>query len=106
MRRAGPVEDGADQDGHSDGGDGVVDLGPGIGIRQRIDVGGVLGPHDEIGAWAGTGAHLGGEGERLLDVVVEHLASAGVELQAAVGNVALDEGDGQAGHVALGGQHS
>ena len=64
--------------------------GLGVGVAQRVDVGGVLGPDDEVrgGCPAGVDLPLGLEGRR--DVVVEDLPALGVEVEPRPGHVALD----------------
>ena len=45
-------DDGADHDRHSDVARGDIDLRSGVGIGQRVDIGGVLRPDHELGLGA------------------------------------------------------
>jgi hypothetical protein len=50
---------GADEDGCADGVGGGGDALPGVRVAERVDVGGVLRPHDQVGAGSGAGADPG-----------------------------------------------
>ncbi len=104
MVRPRPVQDRADQDRDADRAHGVADLVVGGLIRERVDVGGVLGPHDQAGLGDRPGLDLGRELHRLVDMVVEHLPRAILEVEPDVGHVALDQGHRRRAAVAIGGR--
>ena len=70
--------------------DRLEDEGLGVGVAQGVDVGGVLGPDDEVRGGCPTGVDvlLGLEGRS--DVVVEDLPALRVEVEPRPGHVALD----------------
>ncbi len=91
--RARAVQYRTDQDRHPHRARRLVDLAPRFRIGQRVDVGGVLRPDDERRPGQPPGAHRLGNGERALDVVVQHGRALGVEVKAEARDVALHDGD-------------
>src|SRR5581483_12160979 len=84
---------GADQDRHTEGTHGGIDLAERGRVLERVDVRRVLRPDDQLRARYLARLDLRGEGHRLRDVIVEDLSCAILEGQADVRNVALDESD-------------
>ena len=83
----------AQHDRHADGAGGLVDRRGGVRVAQRVDVGGVLRPEHQVGRGRRPAATSAASCSVTRDVVVEHRAPLGVEVQAEPGHVALDRGD-------------
>ena len=89
----GPLQDGAEQHRGADGVGRRRDDRGGVLVGQRVDVGGVLGPQDEVDRVLLPRVDALGQVEGALHVVVEHRAALGVEVQAGARHVALHGGD-------------
>ena len=73
---------------------GDRDLVAGVGIGQRIDVGGVLRPEDNHRLWRPACAHVVGQLSRFADMIVQHGAALCIEFEPEPRDVALNGGDG------------
>ena len=82
-------QDRAQHDRHPDGARGPVDRRGGVGVAQRVDVGGVLRPQHHVRARAQPGGDVGGELLGDPHVVVEHRPALRVEVQTQPRHVAL-----------------
>ena len=88
------VEHGADQDRRADCRGCVLDLLPGVGIDEWIDIRRVLGPDHELRLWGDPRTHVLGQPERLPNVVVQHRSPLRVEVQPESRHIALHSRDG------------
>ena len=92
VRGPGAGQDGADHHRHPDLVGHGPDLPGGVGVADRVDVRGVLGPDHQVGAGGPACADVVGEAAGLRDVVVEHGPALGVEVEARARDVALHGG--------------
>ena len=81
-----PLEHGADDERRADGRGASSITTAGVGVAQRVDVGGVLGPDHEVGP-ARRRRRPGGRGPGHGDVVVEDGAALGVEVEPRLGTL-------------------
>lgn len=90
----GPSQDGANQNGRANRPGGPRDLPPRILVEQRIDIRRILRPDNELRLGGSPGADIVGQSQRLADMVVQHGAALGIEIQTEPGgDIALHHSD-------------